>query len=279
MLLAAAPELDDGNVDPIYPDEAWPSALGPRLRGAASRLSSVGRAEAHAHARVRTELGLRVLEVESLADTAGKLEARASATATRRDAALAAGAMLATVGCRHRLLAIVFSKWVRACCLRPARQAAERLLYEATMLARELRSVERGAAHSAELGAAAELHVLSLREQLALSSTGDGEAAKAAGRLRLRLRESEAERDSLAAQLAAAREEARVRDAAAAEEVADAHAAAAAAEGERAKRLEAERAAAEHKEKMLEALKACRQVTDSGRTRLPTYPTPALLVP
>ena len=99
-------------------------------------------AEAHYTKLMRTELGLRVSEVESLQTTAGRLEHRLNTCVTQRDAALDAAAKLATLGCRHRLVWWTFSRWVRACALKPARLLASRGWVETALLSRELGRVE-----------------------------------------------------------------------------------------------------------------------------------------
>ena len=138
----------------------------------------------------------------------------------RRDVALDAAARLATIGVEHRLLCHVFTRWLRVCSLKPARLLAHRALWEADMLARELGRTEGVSMQSTQLAEAAELHVLSLREQIALSSQGDGEAEKVCERLRTRLRGASAEIERLQAELAQAKEEASVQIAAAREEAA-----------------------------------------------------------
>ena len=138
----------------------------------------------------------------------------------RRDVALDAAARSATIGVEHRLLCHVFTRWLRVCSLKPARLLAHRALWEADMLARELGRTEGVSEQSKQLAEAAELHVLSLREQIALSSQGDGEAENLCDRLRTRLRGASAEIERLQAELAQAKEEASVQIAAAREEAA-----------------------------------------------------------
>ena len=128
-------------------------------------------AEAHYTKLMRTELGLRVSEVESLQTTAGRLEHRLNTCVTQRDAALDAAAKLATLGCRHRLVWWTFSRWVRACALKPARMLASRGWVETALLSRELGRVEGISIQSEQLVHAAELHVLSLKEQLACAAS------------------------------------------------------------------------------------------------------------
>lgn len=136
-----------------------------------------------------------------------KLEFKLAQSHARRTTALDAADSLAALGCRQRLLSQIFSRWLRACSLRAAREGAYRGFCEAHLLACELEVVEAMGHQHGALAEAAELHTASLQEQLAfIHREGEGERQTAES-LRAQLEEATYEVASLRKQLAQAKAE------------------------------------------------------------------------
>ena len=191
----------------------------------------------------RLELGYQRHASEQLNDEVSKLAYLLSKSEARRDAALDAADALASYGCRQRLLAHTFGRWVRAVPLRAARHAARRGYCEAYVLAAELEGVEVESVQAGDLAEAAQLHALSLKEQIGLMHGDTDGDRRSAERLRGQLEDQAAEVESLHAQLTEAQAQVEAAHAQADEAMARASAAARSGDPEdpldpRAQRLE-----------------------------------------
>lgn len=97
-------------------------------------------------------------EVGTLREWVAQLEASLDAAQRSRETALHAAGQLGTRRRKSELLARVFTRWLRACVLRPAKLVAARVGEEAGMLRFEMEKIEASAHQAGRLSAAAELH-------------------------------------------------------------------------------------------------------------------------
>ena len=143
---------------------------------------------------MRTQRAIRKDATLSLSSIAFRV-AQVRAAEAGREHALMAALHLASSRASATLLARIFARWVRMCSLRPARTLAQRSLADLETLRADLAEAEIVGVHASAVAEAAELHVLSLRQQRG-STEAWGESERVSERarseqLRLRLAESQ----------------------------------------------------------------------------------------